>query len=464
MVESEPMSEIMYLRPGGTSFERRASTSAPSQLAGCVRVVCISDTHNEHAALRLPKGDLLIHSGDCLTESGLRHVLRKAPASEGQWQEIVTVKTEGRELFERFAKWFGEQQFEHKVFVAGNHDLVVQGLGKARVQAIFDEYCSYGHVIYLEHEEVTIANLRVFGSPYHNYSSHNDAFKLAGVDYADVPNGIDIMVTHAPNILPKKTGTREDRDLGQCLHRTGASLHVSGHCHWAYGLYFSEDKGHKVPCVNAAVCSGEWIMDPSCFASEGGVRGDPVDFRNGGYNIHNPPIMCDLLLHAGPLSAMSAPITQSTRATLNLGASSHAALVRAFSESEAASKPRLLFFGPPNDPETIQRLTPQLCEFFHIDVADSEGCGVQLASAHSYVACVAKLGTKGNKGTTVIEALRMRQGDVPFVVVHSATAKSKPDTCARLVAKYHVNRIFDHDSEVELVEALMPLANSAILA
>jgi len=35
--------------------------------------VCISDTHNEHANLTLPPGDILIHTGDILTESGCRH-------------------------------------------------------------------------------------------------------------------------------------------------------------------------------------------------------------------------------------------------------------------------------------------------------------------------------------------------------------------------------------------------------
>jgi 3',5'-cyclic AMP phosphodiesterase CpdA len=29
-----------------------------------MKFVCISDTHNQHAELRLPPGDMLIHAGD----------------------------------------------------------------------------------------------------------------------------------------------------------------------------------------------------------------------------------------------------------------------------------------------------------------------------------------------------------------------------------------------------------------
>ena len=61
------------------------------------RIVCISDTHNHHAAVKLPAGDVLVHAGDI---SGL-----------GKPREI-----------EAFAAWFAAQPFAHKVVIAGNHD------------------------------------------------------------------------------------------------------------------------------------------------------------------------------------------------------------------------------------------------------------------------------------------------------------------------------------------------------
>jgi predicted phosphodiesterase len=59
--------------------------------AGATRVVCISDTHLVHDQMVLPDGDVLVHAGDVMTESLLRHV-----------QDGVA-KEKGAELFTLFA-------------------------------------------------------------------------------------------------------------------------------------------------------------------------------------------------------------------------------------------------------------------------------------------------------------------------------------------------------------------------
>ena len=62
------------------------------------RVCCISDTHNVQDVIVLPTDcDLLVHAGDVLTESLLRHVEKGACTPKGV------------ELFERFAEWFCRQ-------------------------------------------------------------------------------------------------------------------------------------------------------------------------------------------------------------------------------------------------------------------------------------------------------------------------------------------------------------------
>jgi predicted phosphodiesterase len=63
-----------------------------------VRVICISDTHGQHAALRVPDGDILIHAGDFMTYGN-------AP------REIIDFNT-----------WLGRQPHAHKIVIAGNHD------------------------------------------------------------------------------------------------------------------------------------------------------------------------------------------------------------------------------------------------------------------------------------------------------------------------------------------------------
>jgi 3',5'-cyclic AMP phosphodiesterase CpdA len=63
-----------------------------------VRFVCISDTHSLHQQLALPKGDVLLHSGDF--------------TMQGRENELIS-----------FSKWLGKQDFKHKVVVSGNHEV-----------------------------------------------------------------------------------------------------------------------------------------------------------------------------------------------------------------------------------------------------------------------------------------------------------------------------------------------------
>eukprot|EP01062_Namystynia_karyoxenos_P011883 TRINITY_DN1426_c3_g1_i1.p1 TRINITY_DN1426_c3_g1~~TRINITY_DN1426_c3_g1_i1.p1 ORF type:complete len:639 (+),score=185.29 TRINITY_DN1426_c3_g1_i1:85-1917(+) len=454
--QAPALSQWVYLAPGATSFV--SGGDAGPRPDGHLRVVCISDTHNEHEGIQLPEGDVLVHSGDCLTESGLRHVLRQK-RKDGGWEEIVSVRPLGVELFRRFAEWFGRQRFKYKVLVAGNHDLVLQGMGKKAVQGMLDEYAKHGSALYLQHEEGRFGPLRVFGSPYSRWGSHNDAFLCDDPDFKDVPEGVHIVVTHKPNILPKKSGLSENKRLSRALHRTGALLHVSGHCHWAHGVYMSEGSRGQIPCVVASVCDSHWHFRTGSLTNPTGVRGDPVDGMNGGYNLKFPIIVCDIAVagmdeHEQPLSAHDTDSTELLRE-----ASMHS--LEAALRGEESSRPRLLFFGPPNDPETVQRLLPRLSDHYVVDHADSQAAGERLARSRSYVACVAKLGTKGNLGAEVVKALRQAQGGYPYVVFHSATARGSEQTMARLREQVAADGFFDHDSEDALLAAVMPAPGAA---
>ena len=98
----------------------------------------------------------------------------------------------------------------------------------------------------------------------------------------------------------------EDEKLGAALARSGASLHVSGHCHWAHGCYTSH-AGGGVPCVVASVCEPHWHTNPHELTAASGTRGDAKDATRGGYNVSYDfgPIVCDLRLRedAGSVGA-----------------------------------------------------------------------------------------------------------------------------------------------------------------
>ena len=68
---------------------------------GDIRVVCISDTHMKHEKLQIPDGDILVHTGDF--------------SSLGRWDDI-----------KRFADWFATRPHQHKIVIAGNHDLTLE--------------------------------------------------------------------------------------------------------------------------------------------------------------------------------------------------------------------------------------------------------------------------------------------------------------------------------------------------
>ena len=288
-----PVDNYHYLTPDGASLRPVAGGgAAPPRVPGCARVVCIADTHNEHETLRLPEGDVLVHAGDCLTESGRRHVERRSDKT------IVRVLPEGEALFARFAAWLGAQPHAHKVLIGGNHDLVLQGLGRARVQQILDASATVGAPpVYLEHTAATVGGLRFFGSPFASYGGRNDAFlQPHGADFGRMPAS-DVVVTHMPCYLPGRDGrtTEAQPGLDAALRRCGARLHVSGHCHWAYGLHRSAHGG-GVPCVVASVCDSHWEMDSRKLRAASGVRGDAKDAARGGYNLEMGPIVCDVRL------------------------------------------------------------------------------------------------------------------------------------------------------------------------
>eukprot|EP01065_Artemidia_motanka_P029458 TRINITY_DN35568_c0_g1_i1.p1 TRINITY_DN35568_c0_g1~~TRINITY_DN35568_c0_g1_i1.p1 ORF type:complete len:592 (+),score=109.86 TRINITY_DN35568_c0_g1_i1:58-1833(+) len=447
-----PVDTVVYVAPGAKQATQRANVcSMPPKPPETVRVVCISDTHNEHDTLRLPEGDVLVHSGDCLTESGHRYVTRSRS------REILQVHEQGIELFRRFATWFGAQPFNYKVLVAGNHDLVLQGLGQDRVQEILDRTNRHGTVVYLEHREARVGPLRVFGSPFSNWGSHNDAFRSRDPSFEDVPGGIHILVTHAPCMLPDRKGAvrTSHPNIASCMHRTGALLHVCGHCHWARGVYTTE-QGSLSVC--ASVCDSHWAGGTDLQAASG-VRGDPVDRLNGGYNMSKEPFVVDLPIASGPSDCSSEATFHDTEdgSVLRTGSMKEVSM-----DLDRPEKPRLLLFGPHNDPDMPARLKPVLSETFHVDHADTAATGCRLASIHQYAACVAKLGTEGNLGEDVVAALRAAQGTSTFVALHSATAVRHPRTQEHFQKKYGVTAFFDHGSEKDLVAAVRQRAQHAL--
>ena len=101
-----------------------------------VRIVLISDTHNRHRMLELPKGDILIHAGD-FTNNGTEEEIRE------------------------FDAWLASLDYQHKILVPGNHD---KGM-EAKSNQEESERLQLTNATVLRGEMVEVMGLRVFGLP-----------------------------------------------------------------------------------------------------------------------------------------------------------------------------------------------------------------------------------------------------------------------------------------------------------
>ncbi len=219
-----------------------------------MRLVFISDTHTYHKDIDLPKGDILIHAGDI--------------TFTGRYSDL-----------EKFNTWLGKLDFEHKIVIAGNHDLtfedkfflrhMVQG-NSERAQACLT------NCIYLQDKAVSINGLKFYGSPWQPWF-HDWAFNLERGDemkekWDKIPDDTDILITHGP---PLGCGDKLKRngeligcwDLAEAIKRVKPLVHCCGHIHEGYGV----EKLGETLCINASNCD---LM----------------------YDLVNPPVVVDVML------------------------------------------------------------------------------------------------------------------------------------------------------------------------
>ncbi|CAK7206866.1 hypothetical protein SEUCBS139899_009672 [Sporothrix eucalyptigena] len=184
-----------------------------------IRVVCISDTHDQIVP-DVPDGDLLIHAGD-LTDHGTPADLQKQ------------------------LDWLASLPHAHKVVVCGNHDSWFDaGARVAKGMAADEQGPTFAsNMYYLERSARTIEfangrSLKVYGAP-DIPRCGPDSFSFQYERKAhpwkhSIPADVDILVTHPP--------PRHHLDLGLgCaglldeIWRVRPPLHVFGHVHWGAG-------------------------------------------------------------------------------------------------------------------------------------------------------------------------------------------------------------------------------------
>lgn len=192
-----------------------------------MKLVIIGCTHGLHDMLKLPDGDVLIHTGDVSNYSTKSDVLR-------------------------FGKWFGHQKHEHKICIAGNHDKFMSS------QFLPD------NVTYLQDSAVTINGLKFYGSPWTPMFFDWHWMKERGEEIAErwrlIPDDTNVLITHGPaqGILDKtEEGVHAGcEELSKTVERVCPQIHCFSHIHEGAGIIDSPSMGDSkkaVTSINASI-------------------------------------------------------------------------------------------------------------------------------------------------------------------------------------------------------------------
>ena len=191
------------------------------------RLTFISDTHTKHEKLNgfLPGGDILLCAGDI--------------SSRGYKTEL-----------ENFFKWFdGIDNYDHKIFIAGNHDFGFQD----EPETIKGLLMGYKTIDYLQDEYLGIQDgdepeLKIWGSPWQP-EFHNWAFNLPRGEKIKekwdlIPDDVDILITHGPafgklDYVPYDGLNVGCEELLKRIEEVKPKIHLSGHIHSGWGYVFN---------------------------------------------------------------------------------------------------------------------------------------------------------------------------------------------------------------------------------
>jgi len=204
-----------------------------------MKITAISDTHTKHNEVTpdLTGGDVLIHCGDFMSSGYSKH-------------EIMF-----------FVEWLNEQDYKHKIFIAGNHDRLFESSPNLCNEILED----YPDIIYLQDSEVVIDGVKFYGTPWTpEFCGWAFALPLYDINnavqrFSKIPEDTDVLISHGPAymirdyIQGKNVGCRH---LGNRINEVKPQYHVFGHIHEGYGGMVA--KNDKTVHLNVAVLNGHY--------------------------------------------------------------------------------------------------------------------------------------------------------------------------------------------------------------
>lgn len=215
-----------------------------------MRIVCISDTHEQHTSIEeIPECDLLIHAGDITGRGSLTRL-------------------------KDFNFWLGTlTQCKNKVVIAGNHDFCFERPPDRHYARGYMTNC-----IYLEDSGIEIGGLKIWGSPqspwFWDWAFGPHRGEPIRKFWRLIPKDTDILISHGPPLgygdrvwvdrSVRELGPRVGcKDLLKTVEEIKPRLHVFGHIHEDPGTWDHLWGDNWETCklttfVNASTCDGDY--------------------------------------------------------------------------------------------------------------------------------------------------------------------------------------------------------------
>jgi Icc-related predicted phosphoesterase len=201
------------------------------------KLTFISDSHCRHNEIpkeQLPGGDILVHTGDW--------------TNRGSVVEAI-----------EFLQWLEKQtQYTHRVFIAGNHDLIAEQ-NPSLFRSLIPSNC-----IYLEDNGIELCGLKFWGTPVTPYFcdwAFNRTTTELHKHFNYIPDDTNVILTHGG---PKRIGLQkllDGLDVGieelSDFDLPELKVNAFGHIHHSYG--YKEIGGTTF--INSAICGESYRVE-----------------------------------------------------------------------------------------------------------------------------------------------------------------------------------------------------------
>lgn len=207
-----------------------------------MKIVAISDTHEREHFVKLPDGDVLVHSGDF--------------TFKGEFFAIA-----------KFCSWMKKQNHTHKLVISGNHELTLDtelSKNHSQKQMILNLFAESG-ITYIENSSVEIEGIKFYGSPFtprfYDWGFNVDRGPKIGEKWKNIPDDVNVLITHGPGYGTLDNTIRDGSQGCEMLAQRIPQLkqlkaHIFGHLHHDGGKMIEKN---GVKYVNGAICTDQYI-------------------------------------------------------------------------------------------------------------------------------------------------------------------------------------------------------------